>query len=140
MRNDAGVEAGAEIAIYYDPMIAKLIVHGRDRAEALRRLARALAELRVEGIRTNAPLFEVLRHDDVRAPASTPTSSTATARGGRAQGARARRGLRLPLVAAAIAHFERAQRVAAGSDGRASRRSAWREAARHGALRRGAWS
>ena len=64
VRCDAGVFGGSEVSIYYDPMIAKLIVWGRDRAEAMRRLGRALAELRVEGIRTNVPLFEALLADD----------------------------------------------------------------------------
>jgi 3-methylcrotonyl-CoA carboxylase alpha subunit len=52
-RVDTGVEAGAEITPLYDPMIAKLIVHGRDRAEALARLGQALAEVEIAGVTTN---------------------------------------------------------------------------------------
>ena len=53
VRIDTGVLEGAEISPYYDPMIAKLIVHGRDRAEALARLQSALARTRIAGLATN---------------------------------------------------------------------------------------
>ena len=141
VRNDAGVYSGSEISIFYDPMIAKLIVHGRDRAEALRRLGRALAEVRVEGIRTNLPLFEALLADaDFRAARFDIHWLDRRLAAGELVALEREAGSDLPLVAAAIAHFERAQRVAAGSDGGRSRRSAWRDAARRGALRRGPWS
>ena len=51
VRVDTGVRAGDEISPYYDPMIAKLIVHGEDRAAALRRLAEALAAYEIVGVR-----------------------------------------------------------------------------------------
>ncbi|MGQ0546959.1 MAG: acetyl/propionyl/methylcrotonyl-CoA carboxylase subunit alpha [Betaproteobacteria bacterium] len=53
VRVDAGVEAGDEITPWYDPMIAKLIVHGRDRADALARLRSALAKVEIAGVVTN---------------------------------------------------------------------------------------
>jgi 3-methylcrotonyl-CoA carboxylase alpha subunit len=53
VRVDAGVEAGGEITPWYDPMIAKLIVHGADRAAALATLRRALAEVQIAGVTTN---------------------------------------------------------------------------------------
>jgi 3-methylcrotonyl-CoA carboxylase alpha subunit len=53
VRIDSGVEAGGEITPWYDPMIAKLIVHGPDRATALARLRRALAETEIAGVTTN---------------------------------------------------------------------------------------
>jgi 3-methylcrotonyl-CoA carboxylase alpha subunit len=52
-RVDAGVETGAEITSWYDPMIAKLIVHGRDRGEALERLQAALRATEIAGVTTN---------------------------------------------------------------------------------------
>jgi 3-methylcrotonyl-CoA carboxylase alpha subunit len=52
-RIDAGVAAGGEITPWYDPMIAKLIVHGADRAAALARLCQALAEVEIAGVTTN---------------------------------------------------------------------------------------
>ena len=53
VRVDTGVEAGAEITPFYDPMIAKLIVRGADRAAALATLRRALAETEIAGVTTN---------------------------------------------------------------------------------------
>ncbi|HYD37041.1 MAG TPA: acetyl/propionyl/methylcrotonyl-CoA carboxylase subunit alpha [Allosphingosinicella sp.] len=54
VRIDSGVEEGDRISPYYDPMIAKLIARGRDRDEAIDRLAGALAEVEVWPVRTNA--------------------------------------------------------------------------------------
>ena len=53
VRIDSGVVEGDEVSIYYDPMIAKLIVWDRDRERALARLQRALGEYRVGGVSTN---------------------------------------------------------------------------------------
>jgi acetyl-CoA/propionyl-CoA carboxylase biotin carboxyl carrier protein len=52
VRIDSGVRAGDEISGLYDPMIAKLIVHGVDREHARRRMLRALEELRIDGVPT----------------------------------------------------------------------------------------
>jgi acetyl/propionyl-CoA carboxylase alpha subunit len=60
IRVDAGVEEGDEIGVGYDPMIAKLIAHGPTRAEALARLADALAETEVGGVTTNLPFLRWL--------------------------------------------------------------------------------
>lgn len=63
IRNDCGVYEGAEIPIYYDPMIAKLIVWGENREETVLRLRRALREYQVRGIKTNIPFHQwILRH------------------------------------------------------------------------------
>ncbi|HEX6690926.1 MAG TPA: acetyl/propionyl/methylcrotonyl-CoA carboxylase subunit alpha [Burkholderiales bacterium] len=53
IRVDTGVESGAEITPWYDPMIAKLIVHGADRPAALARLKQALATVEIAGPRNN---------------------------------------------------------------------------------------
>ncbi|MBL9004903.1 MAG: acetyl-CoA carboxylase biotin carboxylase subunit [Myxococcales bacterium] len=65
VRNDCGVYECAEISMYYDPMISKLIVWGQDRGEAIRRMARALDEYTVLGIKTNLPFHRrVMREPD----------------------------------------------------------------------------
>jgi 3-methylcrotonyl-CoA carboxylase alpha subunit len=53
VRVDTGVRQGDEVTVYYDPMIAKLVVHGSDRQQALRQLSVALSEYRVAGLTTN---------------------------------------------------------------------------------------
>jgi 3-methylcrotonyl-CoA carboxylase alpha subunit len=53
VRVDTAVRAGDEITPYYDPMIAKLIVHGTTRAEAIARMRAALAQYQIVGVRTN---------------------------------------------------------------------------------------
>lgn len=63
VRDDGGVYEGAEVSIYYDPMISKFCVHGRDRAEAIDRMRRALAEYEVGGIKTTLPFFRELMDD-----------------------------------------------------------------------------
>jgi acetyl/propionyl-CoA carboxylase alpha subunit len=71
-RVDAGVEEGDEVGLAYDPMIAKLIAHGRDREEALETLASALAETEVEGTETNLPFLRwLVSHPVVRAGEAT---------------------------------------------------------------------
>ena len=60
VRMDSAIYDGYTIPPYYDSLIGKLIVHGRDRPEALARLDRALAELIVDGIDTTIPLFHAL--------------------------------------------------------------------------------
>jgi 3-methylcrotonyl-CoA carboxylase alpha subunit len=52
-RVDTGIEPGAEITSWYDPMIAKLIVHGEDRRAALGKMISALRETRIAGVTTN---------------------------------------------------------------------------------------
>ncbi|RXZ67537.1 acetyl/propionyl-CoA carboxylase subunit alpha, partial [Agromyces albus] len=53
IRVDAGVRAGQEVTAHYDPMLAKVIAHGADRAEAIERLDHALADIVVLGVDTN---------------------------------------------------------------------------------------
>jgi len=60
VRIDTGVEAGAEISPSYDPLIAKLVVHGSTRASALSRLQRALAAVEIAGVTTNVAFLRRL--------------------------------------------------------------------------------
>lgn len=58
VRIDSGVREGDAITPFYDPMIAKLIVHGRDRRDALARMARALAQCEIVGLQTNVEFLQ----------------------------------------------------------------------------------
>ena len=53
VRWDSGVEAGSEVGLFYDPMLAKLIVWGSSREQAVERMHRALLELTIDGIETS---------------------------------------------------------------------------------------
>ena len=65
VRDDGGVYEGAEVSIYYDPMISKLATWGRTREEAIERMRRALSEYAVGGIKTTLPFFrEVMRDEE----------------------------------------------------------------------------
>ncbi|WP_339818280.1 acetyl-CoA carboxylase biotin carboxylase subunit [Sulfitobacter dubius] len=67
VRMDSALYDGYSIPPYYDSLIGKLIVHGRDRPEALARLGRALGELIVDGVDTTVPLFHaLLAEEDVQ--------------------------------------------------------------------------
>jgi len=63
IRLDEGAYSGWVVPGDYDPLLAKLIAYGADRAETLARLARALQELQISGIRTNAALFQRILAD-----------------------------------------------------------------------------
>jgi 3-methylcrotonyl-CoA carboxylase alpha subunit len=94
VRIDTGVRSGDEISRFYDPMLAKLVVRGTDRPDALRRLGDALAQYRVVGVTTNVAFLRRLvaqpdfaagrldtgligRHQaDLLPPASPPSAAT----------------------------------------------------------------
>jgi 3-methylcrotonyl-CoA carboxylase alpha subunit len=96
LRIDSGVREGDEISHYYDPMIAKLIVAGKDRPAALSRLELALGQTRVSGVATNLAFLQriaaqadyragrldtafVARHGDALLPAAGGVSDEALA-------------------------------------------------------------
>jgi acetyl-CoA carboxylase biotin carboxylase subunit len=70
VRLDSAIYAGYSIPPYYDSLVGKLIVHGRDRTECIARLKRCLAEMVIGGIDTTIPLFqELLQQPDIIAGA-----------------------------------------------------------------------
>ncbi len=138
VRDDSGAYEGSTIPRYYDTLISKLIVWGPDREAAIVRMARALGEYKVTGVRTTIPvLARIIAHDDFRAgrlstqllerilPELTPS-------GGRHES--------IALIAAVLAEYERLHRrdaapVAANgaaAPGAATTPSAWRLAVRPG--------
>jgi len=70
VRWDGGIETGSEVTLYYDPMLAKLIVWAPDRTQAIARMHRALLELTIEGIDTSRDFhLRVMENADFRAGA-----------------------------------------------------------------------
>ena len=134
VRDDGGVYAGAEVSIYYDPLISKLAVWGRTRQEAIDRLRRALDEYAVGGIKTTLPFFRavvrdaefvagrldtgfIARFNERRAAAPVQQTDDPTARD-------------LAIIAAALAHTQGAQAAAADGAHTPQPVSQWRIAGR----------
>ena len=68
VRDDSGAYEGYTVPRYYDTLLAKLIVWDRDRAGAVERMLRALAEYKVVGVRTTIPALQrIVAHPDFRA-------------------------------------------------------------------------
>lgn len=144
VRCDCGVAQGGEVPIHYDPMIAKLIVWGADREEAMNRLGRALGELKVEGIKTSAPLFQAILADaDFRAGRlDIGMLDRKLASGELAPPSPAGAFADLPIIAAAITQAERARRRTAGAPAGSAPTagSRWATIARREAVGAGSWS
>jgi len=67
VRVDSGIEAGSEISIHFDPMLAKLITYGKDRLEAIAKMEMALKNYSIKGLRTIIPfLLAVMQHPEFR--------------------------------------------------------------------------
>jgi acetyl-CoA carboxylase biotin carboxylase subunit len=67
VRLDSAIYAGYAIPPFYDSLIGKLIVHGRDRAECIARMNRCLGEMVITGVETTTPLFlELLAQPDIQ--------------------------------------------------------------------------
>ena len=73
VRDDSGVYQGYEVPIHYDPMISKLTTWGSDRLEAIQRMARALGEYKIGGIRTNLLFHRRLMQNEAFREGDTDT-------------------------------------------------------------------
>lgn len=73
VRVDAGYEAGSVVPPFYDPMVAKVITSGANRAEAIARMERALREFAVSGVHTNIPYLQAIVGDSVFQAGDTTT-------------------------------------------------------------------
>jgi acetyl-CoA carboxylase biotin carboxylase subunit len=117
IRLDSGIYAGWEVPIYYDPILAKLVVWAEDRERACRRMAAALDETVILGIKTPiAFLREIVTHPEFLA-GRTNTAFLATHFENWAGRPADEDGLRLALAAAAFCDMRAAARPRAGRDG-----------------------
>jgi acetyl-CoA carboxylase biotin carboxylase subunit len=133
VRYDGGVYGGFTVPVHYDPMLAKLITWGGDRHEAAARMARALDELRVDGVKTSIafhrrvmthPAFLagelhtgfLAEHPELLSPGTDPWLSE------------------VAVLAAAVHHFRRWEQLSSRAPQAASARraSAWKRSARVG--------
>jgi 3-methylcrotonyl-CoA carboxylase alpha subunit len=73
VRVDAGVTTGSTVSVYYDPMLAKLIVYGADRPAAIARFEEALEEFTIDGVRSNVPLLLWIARDEAFRAGQTTT-------------------------------------------------------------------
>ena len=126
IRYDDGTYAGYTVPVHYDPLVAKLIAWGRDRREAIVRMARALDELRIDGLTTSVGFHKKLmghaafiagelhtgfleQHPELLAQADDEWLNE------------------IAVVAAAVMHFHRAELESArGSNSSTGARSAWK--------------
>jgi acetyl-CoA carboxylase biotin carboxylase subunit len=132
VRVDAGVYEGADVPVHYDPLLAKLVVWGRDREEAARRMAGALAEFGVAGVRTTIPFHQaVVRHADFLAGRLSTAFVERAGAGVRAPAASLAPRARVAAIAAALRARARGRGVAPAAA--AARPSPWAMAGRPGA-------
>jgi acetyl-CoA carboxylase biotin carboxylase subunit len=134
IRWDAGFESGDEVTLYYDSLLAKLIVHGTDRIVAMKRMERALSELVIVGVATNQALHRRLLADPEFRRGAFDIQFLERRQDLLVSAADDQRDLRI-AVAATLAEEERraARKPSVASDG--EERSAWTTQARLDALR-----
>lgn len=123
-RDDSGVYEGAEVSIYYDPMISKFAVHGRDRQEAIERMRRALSEYRIEGIATTLPFFREVVEDSVFIGGDLDTGFITGFRDRRRKPDPDKAESDLALVAAALSHSDQ-RSTPNGKETRSERLGNW---------------
>jgi acetyl-CoA carboxylase biotin carboxylase subunit len=134
VRSDSGVYEGWTVPLEYDPLLAKLVVWGSDRAEAIARTRRALDEYEVFGIETTIPFFRrVLEHPDFLAGRiDTGFIDRALAEGILSEDAPAPELERVALLVAAL----NAGRNGPARPAPLARESAWKSAGREALLNR----
>jgi acetyl-CoA carboxylase biotin carboxylase subunit len=139
-RDDGGVTPGLDVPVFYDPLIAKLSAWGEDRPHAIARMARALGEYEVRGIKTSIPFFRWLLADpDFRAGRfdTTMLDLLLQTRAGHPFLDLSPEAQEVALVATALYAFERARERPDGgpAQGAAPAGSLWKMQGRSEALR-----
>jgi acetyl-CoA carboxylase, biotin carboxylase subunit len=138
VRVESALYRGVEITTYYDPMVAKLVVWGETRAEAILRMRRALNEFRIGGIKTSIPFHQEIM-DSTEFIWGTFDTGFLERRQMRRQMEKNDEQERIVAVASAlIAHEENRQAIHIGTSRVESRQSTWKRAGRMRAAR-GLW-
>jgi acetyl-CoA carboxylase, biotin carboxylase subunit len=136
LRNDCGVYEGAEVPIYYDPMIAKLITWGENRVEAILRMRRALREYQVRGIKTNIAFNQwIVRHARFMSGDFNTGFIDEEYRATDGEEVLPHKEIALASAAIAALHREQEQNLGLLAQG-AAEPSKWRDQAKRNALRR----
>jgi acetyl-CoA carboxylase, biotin carboxylase subunit len=136
LRNDCGVYEGAEVSIYYDPMIAKLICWGENRVEAILRMRRALREYQVRGIKTNISFHQwILRHPRFMSGDFNTGFIDQEYRASNSEEVLPHKEIALASAAIAALHGEQERTLKLLAQG-AAEPSKWREQGKRNALRR----
>lgn len=142
VRLESGIYAGWETSLYYDPLLAKLVVWGETRPEAIQRMRRALADYRIGGIHTTIPFHQQVIDSPRFQSGQFDTGFVDGPKGFRLAAGPDRNLARVAALAAAIVEKDRAPNLARqfgapvipGAHGgeRAEVRSSWRLAGRPG--------
>jgi acetyl/propionyl-CoA carboxylase alpha subunit len=111
VRVESALYRGGEISLFYDPMVAKLIAWGENRAEAILRMRRALNEYRIGGIKTSIPFHQEIMDSTEFIWGTFDTSFLSRRRIGRTTGKSQEQEKIVAVVAALIAHEEGRQAV-----------------------------
>lgn len=137
VRLESGIYAGWEVSLYYDPLLAKLIVWGETRPEAILRMRRALDEYRIGGVHTTLPFHQKVMDSTVFQWGQFDTGFLDGPDGFRMTAAPSRDLAQVAAVAAALVEHERGQQaVILGNpcDDNGVRLSPWKLGSRPGAI------
>jgi len=137
VRVESGIYEGTEITFHYDPMIAKLVVWGETRAEAILRMRRALKEYRIGGIHTSIPFHQkIMEHTEFIWGTFDTGFIERRLGGGLIQRPASEESERVAAIAAALVAHERGRRAVVLSHAPGAAMSPWRQAGRLDGLRR----
>ncbi len=138
VRVESGIYAGWEVSLFYDPLLAKLVVWGETRAEAILRMRRALAEYHVGGLHTTIPFHQQVMDSTRFQGGQFDTGFVDGPDGFRLSAAPSRELGKVAAIAAALVEHEKGQQaVVLGTpcDDQGTRQSLWKRISRAGSLR-----
>ena len=134
VRDDGGIYEGSEISIYYDPMISKFAVYGKDRAEAIDRMRRALQEYEVGGIKTTLSFFREVVEDEEFIEGNLDTGFISRFNERRKPKEISETERDMALIAAALANSQKSKNVTGESRANDDKPSRWVMAGRSAAF------